>query len=119
MEALSASSPVWDEISMIVPVSSLILSTAFDPSMASCAFILTLLYIVIVLVLASTVLVRRSFARIMIASEVRAPSVAILLISSAPFLITSIFSLIVTVVAAVSSMPAASCWLVAELSEHM
>ena len=66
-----------------------------------------------------TVLVRSCKARSITVSEFFAPSSAMALIFSASPLIWDTFSLIVTVVAAVSCIPAASCWLVAELSEHI
>ena len=119
IDALSANRLVCDEISIIVPVSSFILSTALDPSIASVAFSFTLVYICIVLLLAVTVFSCKAVALCITSSEFFAPFSAIVLMFSASSLILLTFSLIVTVVAAVSSMPAASCWLVAELSEHI
>ena len=69
--------------------------------------------------LAVTVLLHRFFALSITSLETSAPFSAISVSLSASSFMVPTFSLIFTVVAAVSCIPAASCWLVAELSEHM
>ena len=119
MLAFNARSPVWDEISIIVSDSALILSTALEPSIAFCDFSFTLWYISIVRLAACSVFVPRFLARSMALFDASAPFCAIFIIASASLFIPCTLSLMEMVVAAVSSIPAASCCVVAELSVHI
>ena len=118
IDAFKARRLVWDEICMIDSVMALIRFTLSAASMAFAVWSLIFPYISVVLLAATSVDSFRESARSVISLDKVTPLFDNPRISSAPFCMPSILSLIAVVVAEVSSMPAASSSVVAELSIH-
>ena len=118
MLAFSARRFVWEEIFLISSVSSLILPTALDCSMATWLFWRMVSYMDSALSLEAVVVSRSCLARERTSFDAVCPSSDKDRMESASSLIVFTFPEIMVVLAVVSCIPAASSWVVAELSSE-
>ena len=116
--AFKASRLVWEEIFLMSSVSSLILATALDCSMAISLFSRIVSYMDSALSLEVFVVSRSCLARMRTSLEAACPSADKERMESASLRMVFTFPEIMEVLAVVSCIPAASCCVVAELSSE-